>query len=514
VFDFRLSDDFRCLLYRCAVLSAITYYYAGEKDHIVNSINQTEPNKTQLIRQFLPLILLEQSQDEDHANKLTAKLSDKMIGLFKTQIEEAISATIESGAPTLERRWIIEELDKKVCEITTDDDWIVKFVLDPRTTIVAQFNENWKAIETKAKEKFDRIFERCLQVAADTFECIVATNDELKAAGGHKISFADELFKGESDRNSEEKLEKRIGIAKLMYEHFTGQSASDELTIRNKAYLVNPIWNQIVVRCTPKEEVKEMFALTTDEWETFQVTYPGKFLEHIIGLKDEMQQLFMTECKNTMDDVRSSWYQIHQKKLNQCVALCPYWKRVCDFNHDENTLIGHGENKHRCELGHQLRGMAGIYYEMNCEASLLRCENLRDNDVVKFDGKQQLWKKFKERHEEWLFADRDTQILENSRHAATWDRIGKKLCDHYKNGMKFVTQNSRPLINHFIFVLDHSGSMNYIPTSTNNIAASLDRNSIDPENGIDDVEISPWQHLLRAIEVFIDIRKQMYSLTD
>ena len=514
VFDFCLSDEFRCLLYRCAVLSAITFYYAGEKDHIVNSINETEAKKTLLVQRFLPLILLEKSEDEDHATHLTAKLLDKMIGVFKTEIEKVITETIQSNAQTLEKRWVIQELDKKVCEETTDDYWVVKYVLDPIKIIVEQFDENWKAIETEVKEKFDLINERYLQAVADTFECIVATSNELRTAGGQKLNFVDELFRIEDVNNNVEKSEKRLGMAKLFYEHFTGQSASDKLTIRNKTYLVNDIWKKIVIDCKPKEEVKKMFGLTTDEWGTFQITYPGKFLEHIIDLKGKMEQHVMIQCKNTIDDVRSSWYKIHQKKLYRCVALCPCCKRVCDFNHDENTRIGHGENKHRCELGHQLRGMAGVYYEMNHEASLLLCENLRDDDVVKVDGKRQLWKKFKRHHEEWLFDDRNTQVLENSRHAATWDRIGEKLCDHYKNGMKFVTQNSPLLINHFIFVLDHSGSMNDIPVSAKNIAASLDRNSINPEDDTEEVEVSPWKHLLRAIEVFVDIRKQMYSLTD
>jgi uncharacterized protein YegL len=60
--------------------------------------------------------------------------------------------------------------------------------------------------------------------------------------------------------------------------------------------------------------------------------------------------------------------------------------------------------------------------------------------------------------------------------------------------MKFVEKNSPPPINHFILILDHSGSMN--------------------ENDHNSPQSTPWKHLLQAVKVFLDIRIRQVSLND
>ena len=66
--------------------------------------------------------------------------------------------------------------------------------------------------------------------------------------------------------------------------------------------------------------------------------------------------------------------------------------------------------------------------------------------------------------------------------------------------MKFVLKNSRLPVNHFIFLLDYSGSMNGGDIFTRSIQSIFNRISNTITN------LSPWKHLLKVVKEFIDIR--------
>jgi hypothetical protein len=153
----------------------------------------------------------------------------------------------------------------------------------------------------------------------------------------------------------------------------------------------------------------------------------------------------------------------------------------------------------------------GIRYEVTGEASMSWCETIKDDDPITTGNNiRQTWKNFKSANAVWDFGG-DLRIRETSKkpYAYIWDKIGKQLCDHFGNGMKFVTQNSPPLVNHFIFILDHSGSMN----EKNNTLTRLITPSATTNNS-NETNLTAWEHLRRAVNGFIDIRKRQISLSD
>ncbi|CAF4545306.1 unnamed protein product [Rotaria sp. Silwood2] len=126
---------------------------------------------------------------------------------------------------------------------------------------------------------------------------------------------------------------------------------------------------------------------------------------------------------------------------------------------------------------------------------------IKDNDaIVTSRGRRQKWIDFKNIHDDWNFGDPRIREIQNTSCTYIWSRIGEQLCQNFGNGMKFVKQNSPLPTNHFIFLLDHSGSMN----QTSSISKNITRQR----------KLTPWEHLLKAVREFIQIRIQNEHHTD
>lgn len=152
-----------------------------------------------------------------------------------------------------------------------------------------------------------------------------------------------------------------------------------------------------------------------------------------------------------------------------CDKTCPCCDRLCG---EEDSVHMH----HKVKYGHQIRGMGGSKYG-NDEASVKRCENLDDQDLIDFNGKEQSWLEFKlymsqTSNTKWLYDDLDTtkkdQDLE-SQFQYAWSIAGPRICtEKFKNTIKYVEYNKANLMYQskpssdpriYIFIIDSSGSM-------------------------------------------------------
>ncbi|CAF4005248.1 unnamed protein product [Rotaria sordida] len=266
---------------------------------------------------------------------------------------------------------------------------------------------------------------------------------------------------------------------------------------------VNNEMTKTLNRCSIIKELDDEVYHATDDWLKRYVLYPI--------------DLIIERFNEKWTKVKAETYLIIEEQLSDrmrgCQARCPCCKRICDVDHHLNITspIGQEENRHCCKFGHQIRGMGGIRYEITDEASTSWCEIIKDNDPITTGNNiRQTWKNFKSANADWDFGDglRVREKLETS-YAYIWEKIGKQLCDHFGNGMKFGKQNTPSPVNHFIFVLDHSGSMN----ERSNILTRLITLTATANNS-NETNLSPWEHLRRAVKGFIDIRIKQVSLND
>ncbi|UJR24309.1 hypothetical protein I4U23_027276 [Adineta vaga] len=244
-------------------------------------------------------------------------------------------------------------------------------------------------------------------------------------------------------------------------------------------------------------------------FETATINYLGLFLDTCLNLKDDTKQKLLNRINSFIQTTYSAVEQQLTNRTRGCEISCPCCKRICDVDHylDLTSPVGQGDNRHRCQLGHQIRGMGGVRYEKTNEASMVRCQFVKDNDRIVTDNNiLKIWKDFKNYNCNWDF-ESDLNV-DRTLSVYIWDRIGQQLCDHYGNEMKFVTENTPLPVNHFIFMLDHSGSMNEKNRTRMPWIFSFLTNSSDETN------LTPWEYLLQVLKAFLDIRIRLASLND
>ncbi|CAF1201967.1 unnamed protein product [Rotaria sordida] len=514
IFNFCLSKQFRSTLYICTVISTALYYYNRQKTHFLHVIRCASENKSKLIKRFLPWVVLIENDDENVATNRINELSQVLCQLFQPQIKEIIEKHVNNEmTKTLNRCSIIKELDDEVYHAT--DDWLKRYVLYPIKLIIKRFNEKWTKVKAEVDEKLNMIVNLVSMRLRDIFELIKTVNTISQELGAHSLSFVDSLFKLKDEQRTDHANDKQFCMSKLFYLYLVGEDIPSEISTRNGSiYTVDSKWRTIIDHFPkPSAKIKQVFCLLQNAFEMSTISYLGFFLDKILSRQNETELIVSNQLTSF---IRNTYLIIEEQLSNRmrgCQARCPCCKRICDVDHHLNITspIGQEENRHCCKFGHQIRGMGGIRYEITDEASTSWCEIIKDNDPITIDNNiRQTWKNFKSANADWDFGDglRVREKLETS-YAYIWEKIGKQLCDHFGNGMKFVKQNTPSPVNHFIFVLDHSGSMN----ERSNILTRLITLTATANNS-NETNISPWEHLRRAVKGFIDIRIKQVSLND
>ncbi|CAM4765943.1 unnamed protein product [Rotaria magnacalcarata] len=518
VFNFCLSKQFCSSLYICTVISAALYYYNRQKTHFLDVIKGVHENKVKSIEKFIPWVILVENDDEHVAINLTAELSQVLRQSFESQGKEIINSQIDQEMKTVSRFAIIKELDGEV--YNARNDWLMRYVLYPQDLIIERFKQKWARIKGITDEKLKPFVNITSEKLIEIFGVIKTINTISQEQGGHSLSFVEDLFEPLGDQGNYQLTDKKFCMAKLFHHYIIGEQVLTEISTRNsRFYTVNDRWKTLVDNL-PKlsEEIKHTFRSLESTFETATISYFGLFLDKILSEQTKTEQALSSQMSSFMAETYNNIYEHLLNQIQRCAALCPCCKRMCDVDHhlELTSPIGQGENRHRCQLGHQIRGMGGIYHKFTGEASVAWCEIIKDKDqVIISDKVPQTWNSFKIANSDWDFGDPRTRENLTPPYVYMWKQIGEQLCDHYKNGMKFVEKNSPLPINHFIFILDHSGSMNeetnILRRSTTGPAAPQGNNVA---NHSSETNLTPWQHLLRAVKGFLDIRIRQVSFDD
>lgn len=189
----------------------------------------------------------------------------------------------------------------------------------------------------------------------------------------------------------------------------------------------------------------------------------GYLITNVENIKNNLDTIFIVEDQ----DIQSFKNEIN---FYICKQKCPCCDRICgedDPNH----------KYHQCKYGHQMRAIGGIKLS-NDDASVSRCEDINDLDIMQYNGMQKNWLQFKEEmknhpNSPWIFDDLqqtrgDKEACDRFKFA--WKEIGPKICsERYKHlNMKYVEYNQANIEaqkiktsreKYYIFVIDSSGSM-------------------------------------------------------
>jgi hypothetical protein len=203
------------------------------------------------------------------------------------------------------------------------------------------------------------------------------------------------------------------------------------------------------------------------ETSRISISFVDRFIKNLLETIDDSKSKFGA----TKFDFETSGFK-NEKYLNRvkgCGKKCPCCSRICDAEHYKvQTEIGSPSNLHKCNRGHQFRGMEGYRYEHSNKPSFKMCDSMSDNDVIRVKESNQIyrWADLKKNYPTWNFDSDSIQSVNDWKSKCTyiWSMIGKDLCAKYEMDYTHLaiddssTNNLPPI--HFILVLDDSGSMN------------------------------------------------------
>ena len=239
------------------------------------------------------------------------------------------------------------------------------------------------------------------------------------------------------------------------------------------------------------DELKEIINEVKFDMNSISIGFVDIFVQNLLDAIDKFKDDF--EAKpidfETLGFKRDKYFS----RVKGCETKCPCCGRLCDAEHYKvKTEIGSSTNRHKCNRGHQFRGMNGCKFEHSNKPSFKMCEAIADNEYFRHSNKNITWAEFKQLYHKWDFESDSTQALNDwtSRCTYIWSIIGKELCDeHQMTYQKIAKDESGPkaVPIHFILVLDDSGSMS---------------------------GANKWSHLVESVRSFLELRSKQGSPDD
>ena len=518
VFNLTVSKSLQSILYTCAALSTAWFYYYRHQTHfakLILSINQTKP-KWQA--RFLRLIGIEKNDDAELATNLAKELSEALREIYDQKASAIRENYSDNGVKNFDRLSIMTELDKEVYQ--ADEGWLMDYVLSPTKIIIDRFKQIWIKVDLEMREELQKAAGTHFELLSEFFRRIKLIQDDFKSNNHHPLTFIDDLFQSSSQISETISAKKQSAMTILIYRYLLEEWIPEEITINDGSiYQIQNEWRErINSKSRQNDLLKDLITKMKDTFASNTIIYIDVFLERILGNEKETNQTLQNHTANSTDNSCRSTYNQICDRLRGCQVKCPCCKRLCDVDHQLNSGIpvGQEENRHQCQSGHQIRGMGGVRYQVTNEASIVWCENIGDYDpVVDQHRRRQTWRDFKKSHADWDFGDPKTRETKQTPYIHIWKKIGRRLCEHFGKGMEFVEENSPIPVNHFILLLDHSGSMNGTSKSLKRMLRLITAGNTTTEaSKPDEKTMTPWEHLLKAVKNFIDIRIDKICHTD
>lgn len=309
---------------------------------------------------------------------------------------------------------------------------------------------------------------------------------------------ANEIFTSENINLSsinEQVIDKKCCLTMLLYKYCTEQSIPVSIELHNNRYTINTemssTFQWLLEQYKPSNSLSKIIKTMTSIFNQISIGNLDTFLQ---ALSDQRDRLIneLKEMNTSFKSIdKQDTYERLLDKVLGCPDLCPCCNRPCDVDHTQiQSKPGSKNNEHRCLSGHALRAMNGYKFEVTQEASLLTCDQIKNDHTIIIGSRRYQWSLFKMDHPDWLFDSPLNKMelnLVHKKFLTIWAKIGSQLCQAY--GMKFVTHNTENIpvkmihkAYHFILLLDASSSM-----------------SIE----------NRWDYLLDAVKEFLDCRRDL-----
>ncbi|CAE7258229.1 GVINP1 [Symbiodinium sp. KB8] len=471
--DSLLRAEFQCELSRkgrgCLIALAIIETWRSVEEAVWNDgmreINKFEEQKDDQCKFFCSQVLQDRTADQQLARRwvqgIIKNQKDQCIDDLCKQFEEVL----QKEQDKLTRKAVQDELDS--CLGSDDLDRQEKYILDPISAILAEFETKWGSI---VEGKVDyQLIKESLRHLGYLRDALAELRDKhgLQAENASSSQLL-EVTEDFAVTVTDSQRAKNQGLGAWLLAYLTqevllpskwaraddgtletcDQTASAQIELpQNQNRL--PLKGSPVMSEDLRKQLQAQPALAIDNLNTFLNAAIEELESHL--------KVIDAEVRSEVGKRKGERKNVLKDELIPCPAKCPCCGRLCS-----NPTPGH--TTHSCH-GHLPRGFIGRHVQDgNKTASTIMCTEMKDTSVLEDEnGKVMEWQEYKKNHPSWNFGDKDPGRTDfEARALRAWRKVGPRFCKRYgtrftEHGEASSSVNGPPT--HWLLILDSSPSM-------------------------------------------------------
>jgi hypothetical protein len=483
-FDLSLSREAKSIAHLSVFKHLVTIYSIKTIEKSENELEIWQKKKESMSKFFVSQLSPDQNKDLENSRQCLRLFSEILEKNFIENSKQKIESKLQEKEDQFTRLKMQANRDSTLNSLNKSD--LLSFVLKPTEFLLKDFQTIWIDFENSLNSDITKEFNKTLKQFDNLNDCFQKLHESIS-----KLKKTSETFKVQDlflISKSTEKLNRSLSSEINNVSHLKGLCACEIvfnlvcLNILKTTFITNDkespnfeltseakvnfeIIHSNMISYDDKE-LKKILVQLQPELNNISIDYVDLFVQNFLKLIDETKLKFKTKVENYNFEKLGFKKDKYFNRVKGCETNCPCCGRLCDAEHYKvQTEIGSTTNMHKCNRGHQFRGMNGYKIEHLNVPSFKICDTMNDSCLIRSSGKSYKWSEYKKLYPKWNF---EADSLENAsdwtnKCTYIWSIIGQDLCREF--GMKYtpiavddnLLKSYDPI--HFILVLDDSGSM-------------------------------------------------------
>jgi hypothetical protein len=510
-FDLSLSREAKTIAHLKVFKQLLTIYSTKVIEKSENELEIWQKKKDSMCKFFVSQLSPDQDKDLENSRQCLRLFSDILEKNFIENCKQRIETKLLKKEDQYTRLKMQASRDSTLISLNKSE--LLSFILKPTEFLLKDFQTDWVDFENSLNSDVSKEFNKMLKQFDNLNDCIQILHESIS-----KLKKTAETFKVQElfvISKSTQKLKRSLSSEINNVSHLKGLCACELvfnlvcLNILKTTFKTNDVespnfeleseakanFEKIHLGLISYEnnELKKFLVQLQPELTNISIDNVDLFVQNFLKLINESKLKFKEKVENYNFEKLGFKKDKYYNRVKGCETSCPCCGRLCDAEHYKLVLkSGSPTNKHKCNRGHQFRGMKGFKVENSNFPSFKICDTMNDSCLIRLSGKIYNWSEFKKLYPEWNF---DADSLQNASDWANkcnyiWSIIGEYFCSEF--GMEYTAiavddkslKSQEPL--HFILVLDESWSMSG----------------------------EKWQELIKSVENFLKIRQEIGSNQD
>jgi len=478
-FDLSLSREAKSIAHLSVFKHLVTIYSNKTIEKSENELEIWQKKKESMCKFFVSQLSPDQNKDLENSRQCLRLFSEILEKNFIENSKQKIESKLQEKEDQFTRLKMQANRDSTLNSLNKSD--LLSFVLKPTEFLLKDFQTIWIDFENSLNSDITKEFNKTLKRFDNLNDCFQKLHESIS-----KLKKTSETFKVQDlffISKSTTKLDRSLSSEINNVSHLKGLCACEIvfnmvcLNILKTTFITNDkespnfeltseakvnfeIIHSNMISYDDKE-LKKILVQLQPELNNISIDYVDLFVQNFLTLIDETKLKFKEKVENYNFEKLGFKKDKYFNRVKGCETNCPCCGRLCDAEHYKvQTEIGSATNMHKCNRGHQFRGMNGYKIEHLNVPSFKICDTMNDSCLIRSSGKSYKWSEYKKLYPKWNFEADSLQNASDWTNKCTyiWSIIGQDLCREF--GMKYtpiavddnLLKSYDPI--HFILVLD------------------------------------------------------------